>query len=169
MKEIDASKHTVKSLEFIFSEVDKAAKFYLNSLRQTTNKSFLLFAFASSVIGVSFNEVLKANFEYLSLILPSIICVILLIQNLRPPRVTGVGAMPETITGKYFDPFKDDELEKKLLVVQIHNYNDSIKSNSTTVAKMVKRIKWSFVIFIASFILFGVIALTPFIVEIAAW
>jgi hypothetical protein len=163
MEHIQTKKHTKYTLELIFSEADKMATHILNSISENRNKSFLLFAFITSVFSYSFVKITESQYLYSILIVGSIISLLFLRKNLFPQTISFNGALPEIMIDSYFDNFNDDKLEKEYLATQIESYNNAMKSNRIQMSKMVDRFKISAIITLFSFLLFGLVFLFGFI------
>ena len=163
MEHIQTKKHTKYTLELIFSEADKMATHILNSISENRNKSFLLFAFITSVFSYSFVKITESQYLYSILIVGSIISLLFLRKNLFPQTISFNGALPEIMINSYFDHFNDDELEKEYLATQIESYNNAMKSNRVLMSKMVDRFKISAIVTLFSFLLFGFVFLFGFI------
>src|SRR5690606_28753738 len=95
MKQIDINKHTKYSLELIFSEADKMSNQLLKSLSENVNKSFILFAFFSSLFSYSFLKVVQSDFLYITLLIGSIVGCVVIRKNLFPFVINFNGALPE--------------------------------------------------------------------------
>jgi hypothetical protein len=163
MKSIKIKNHTKYTLELIFSEADKMATHILNSISENRNKSFLLFAFITSVFSYSFIKFTELQYSYIVLIVGSIISLLFLRKNLFPQTISFNGALPENMIESYFDDFKDDKLEKEYLATQIESYNIAMNNNREQMSKMVDRFKLSVIITLVSFLLFGLVFLFGFI------
>jgi len=165
MTEIDITKHTKYSLEFIFNEADKFSDQLLNGISANTNRSFVLFAFLTSVFSYSFVNILEKDFKYLLLLIGSTIGILIIRKNLFPSEIKFKGSKPEKIMLKYFDDFSNEELEKELLATQIKSYNTAINENESTIDSMIKRFSKSIWCLVISFFTFLIIFLISFIVE----
>ncbi|WP_411895213.1 hypothetical protein [Winogradskyella sp. A2] len=163
MEKIKIENHTKFSLELIFSEADKMATHILNSISENRNKSFLLFAFITSIFSYSFIKIIELEFYYIILLAGSIISLLFLRKNLFPQKISFNGALPENMINSYFDSFKDEELDKEYLATQIESYNNAMNRNREQMSKMVDRFKKSAIILLVSFLLFGLIFLFIFI------
>jgi hypothetical protein len=163
MKSIKTKNHTKYTLELIFSEADKMATHILNSISENRNKSFLLFAFITSIFSYSFIKLTEFQYSYIVLIAGSIISLLFLRKNLFPQTISFNGALPENMIESYFDEFKDENLEKEYLTTQIESYNFAMNNNREQMSKMVDRFKLSVIITLVSFLLFGFIFLFGFI------
>lgn len=163
MEQINTKKHTKYTLELIFSEADKMATHLLSSISENRNKSFLLFAFITSVFSYSFIKITELQYSYSVLIVGSIISLLFLRKNLFPQTISFNGALPENMIDSYFDDFKDSKLEKEYLATQIESYNKAMKNNRVQMSKMVDRFKISAIITLVSFFLFGFVFLFGFI------
>ena len=163
MEQIKTKKHTIYTLELIFSEADKMANHILDSISENRNKSFLLFAFITSVFSYSFIKLTELEYSYSVLILGSVISLFYLRKNLFPQTIGFNGALPENMIDSYFDNFKNEKLEKEYLATQIESYNSAMNNNKTQMLKMVTRFKISAIITLVSFILFGFVFLFVFI------
>jgi hypothetical protein len=155
MKQINIKNHTKNSLEFIFSEADKHFTDVLNSVGQTSNRSFLLFGIYISLITFSFAKMLTNDFEYFILLIGGIISSVILFRNLFPINREIKGSPPSSLISPYFDNFKKEKLEKEYLATQIHSYNDSIELNKTLIKKMVNRYSNSAINLIVFILLFA--------------
>ncbi|HTO35721.1 MAG TPA: hypothetical protein VLZ72_05755 [Flavobacterium sp.] len=163
MKQIDINKHTKYSLELIFSEADKMSNQLLKSLSENVNKSFILFAFFSSLFSYSFLKVVQSDFLYITLLIGSIVGCVVIRKNLFPFVINFNGALPEKMLDPYFDEFEGETLEKEYLATQIQSYNSAMNLNEQTIKKMVKRFNNSILVVIASFVLFGIVYFYLFI------
>lgn len=163
MKPITTKNHTKYTLELIFSEADKMATHILNSISENRNKSFLLFAFITSVFSYSFIKFTELQYSYAVLIVGSIISLLFLRKNLFPQTISFNGALPENMIDSYFNNFKDDKLEKEYLATQIESYNIAMNNNREQMSKMVDRFKLSALITLVSFLFFGLVFLFGFI------
>ena len=165
MKEIDISKNTRFSLEFIFGEADKMANQLLKSIYENANKSFILFAIYSSIFSFAFVQMLESSREYSVLLIGSAISIIFLHKNLFPKKVIFRGSQPAKIVLDYFDNFEGENLEKELLATQIQNYNFAIIENEATIEKMVRRFFNSIWCIAISFFVFSIVFLISSFVE----
>lgn len=163
MEQINIKKHTKYSLEFVFSESDKHLTDVLNSISQNSNRSFFLFGLYLSLMTFSFSKIITQEYEYLILLIGSIISSLILRNNLFPTLRDIKGSKPSDMILSYFDDFKNENLEKEYLATQIHSYNDSIELNKNLICKMVKRYSDSFKNLIVFVFIFFVIFLFMFI------
>jgi len=157
MKEIDVDKQTKETLEFVFSETNKMATNVLKSVSENINKSYILFAFLSSLFSFCFVKIVGNEFIYGILLFGSLICIILIRKNLFPPIINFTGSKPEKLITSYFEDFEGENLEKEYLASQIQSYSKSIKVNEETIKKMVSRFKNTLMALAITFFLFGLI------------
>jgi hypothetical protein len=159
MEQIKTKKHTKFTLELIFSEADKMASHILDSISENRNKSFILFAFITSILSYSFVKITELSYTYFVLLIGSIVGLWFLRKNLFPQTITFNGALPENMINIYFNDFKNEKLEKEYLATQIETYNSSMNSNRVQMSKMVSRFKISVIITLISFFVFGLVFL----------
>ena len=159
MEQIKTKKHTKFTLELIFSEANKMATHILDSISENRNKSFVLFAFITSILSYSFIKITECEYSYSVLLIGCIISLLFLRNNLFPQTITFNGALPENMINSYFNDFKDEKLEKEYLATQIETYNSAMNNNRVQMSKMVSRFKISAIITLVSFFLFGFVFL----------
>jgi len=168
MEQIKTKKHTKFTLELIFSEADKMATHILDSISENRNKSFLLFAFITSILSYSFIKITEYDYSYCVLLIGCIISLWFLRKNLFPQTIIFNGALPENIINSYFEDFKNEKLEKEYLATQIETYNSAMNNNRVQMSKMVSRFKISAIITLVSFFLFGFVFLFGLIESLPA-
>lgn len=163
MVPIDTKKHTKYTLELIFSEADKMAVQILKSISENRNKSFVVFAFITSLFSYSFLKTVDGQFDHFILLTGCVIALFILRRNFFPPIISFNGSLPENMINPYFDSFSGVELEKEYLATQIQSYNQAISENGNEMVKMSKRFKKSVLGMLISFFLFGLVVLLRFV------
>ncbi|MBW8200101.1 hypothetical protein [Flagellimonas abyssi] len=154
MEHIKAEHHTKESLSFIFSEADKHLTDVIDAVRSNSNRSFFLFGFYMSIASFSYLEIVDSKYVYLILLTGCVLSALFLLKNISPTVIEIKGSSPSDVLVSYFDYFKDQELEKELLVVQIESYQKSIELNKVLVSKMSTRYIWSFRILLTFILVF---------------
>lgn len=127
----------------------------LTSLSEKANKSFIFFAFYSSLFSYAFFELIDSEYLYGILVLGSLVSCLLMHKNLFPPKVLFNGLLPEEMMDSSFDQFEKEDLEKEYLAAQIRLYNSSINENKKLAQKMLDRLSKSIYCILISFALFG--------------
>ena len=168
MEQIKTKKHTKYTVELIFSVADKIAIHILDSISENRNKSFLLFAFITSILSYSFIKITEHEYSYSVLLIGCFISLLFLRKNLFPQTITFNGALPENMINPYFNDFKNEKLEKEYLATQIETYNSAMNNNRVQILKMVSRFKISAIITLISFFLFGLVFLFGFVESLQA-
>jgi len=153
MKEIDISKHTKESLEFVFTEATKLSDNVLLSISKNTQKSYILAALLASIFSYSFTKI-DTKIEMFILIVGSSVSLMILYRNIFPKKTSFNGSLPEDLLSDYFNNFKEDDLAKEYLATQIESINDCISDNMVLVPKMTERFKSSVYAMLFFFFLF---------------
>lgn len=163
MEEINITKHTIKTLDFIFKEADKNLSDVLNAINQNSNRSFFLFGLYISLISFSFSKIITFEYQYFILLIGAVISCLIIRKNLFPTIKEIKGSTPSDMINTYFDDFKNEELEKEYLATQIQSYDTSIGLNRDLINKMTNRYVNSFKILILFTSLFFLVFFIMFI------
>ena len=147
MKEIDTSKYSKESLEFINKLSEKALEESIVSIRELTSKSYV-------IIGVYFSIQVFCIERYISdiekdifliICLSFLIPVIIIFKNLLPTKMNFVGSRGDLLIHDYFEQKKENQI-KHYLSARIEDLNTSNKLNGEQIVLRNLRIKFSIVL-----------------------
>lgn len=151
---LDINKYSTESLEMIDRLANRQLESIFTSIRETTNKSYILISVILSIQSfvinkiISGSDVLLYGVFFCLMLLPTII----LINNLMPTKLDFPGANPSSMIHEYYEKRKDNQI-KYLLKFRIIDLNESIKVNSEQMVNRTTRLKNSIISFLVVLVL----------------
>lgn len=152
--ELDYTKYTRESLEFIYVEGQKHFDEITKSFREVNSKSYIIIGILFSLLGVLLTELITLQhflnlhgLLFFFLVFPTI----LILQNLLPVNFIIAGAKPSLMQHIYFEESTEFQYEK-YLAQRIEDCDHAILHNGKIIIKRAKRFKSAVILILASLI-----------------
>ena len=152
--DLDYTKYTKESLEFIYSEGQKHFDEITKSFREVNSKSYIIIGILFSLLGVLLSEIITMQ-QYFNLhgllffflVFPTV----LILQNLLPVDFIITGAKPSLMQHQYFEESTELQYEK-YLAQRIEDCDHAILHNGKILTKRARRFKSAVILILASLI-----------------
>jgi hypothetical protein len=146
---IDTDKYSLESLKFIHQQSLTNLGEIWSGFREITNKSYtalVIYAGIATKIVLDFGQsdykALK-GYLFFFLLITTLIPIIIVFKNILPTKMSFKGADPNRLLGDYFEFYKEQEQEKKLIAFMIEMQSEQIKFTRTQLKKRVQLLNYS--------------------------
>ena len=147
MKEIQIKKYTKDSLEFINRLSEKLLEESIASIKEITNKSYLIISVYFSIQVFCFREltITEQKYEelYFTILISFFIPILFIFRNIFPTQIQKVGSKGSLLVDEYYEEPNENQI-KKYLSSRIEDLDTSINLNFNQINTRIQRVKWSF-------------------------
>ena len=156
MKDINTVKYSTDSLEFINRLSEKLLEESIISIKEITNKSYLIIGVYFSVQVFCLREIIRVDESqeviYLLILLCFFIPIFFIFRNIFPTEIQKVGSKGSILIHEYYEESLNGQINK-YYSSRIEDLDSSINLNFNQINIRIQRLKWS--IFSAIIVVFA--------------
>ena len=146
MKEIITNKYSQESLEFINRLSEKLLEESITSIKDITNKSYVIISVYFSIQIFCLKEIIQVNQAYndiyLIILLSFFIPIVFIFKNIFPTEIQRIGSKGSLMIDEYYEDSIINQLNK-YYSSRIEDLDSSINLNFKQINLRVQRVKWS--------------------------
>ncbi len=146
MKEIITNKYSQESLEFINRLSEKLLEESITSIKDITNKSYIIISVYFSIQIFCLKEIIQVNQAYndiyLIILLSYFITIVFIFKNIFPTEIQRIGSKGSLMIDEYYEDSIINQLNK-YYSSRIEDLDNSINLNFKQINLRVQRVKWS--------------------------